>query len=615
MARRASAARRLPAVVLLAAVAAGAALVFREPLARQLPATWRIQLSAWRHGVHVDHDVRLAMRDGTRLAASLYTPRGVQARLPTVLVRLPYHRLRYREGYEAGVYFAQRGYAVLVEDLRGTGDSDGVLLPWAHAQEDGEDTLAWIARQPWSTGRVGTYGCSALGETQLVMARARHPAHAAMVASGAGGAVGSAAGRYAYFGVFEGGVFELASGFGWFAEFGAPRGTPPAAPFDTREVLKRLPVSSLVAGVRPGENAYTAFLTTPLGDPKWSRWGYLDGSEQPQVPALLINTWGDQTVGETLALAEGWRKDSAYAPRQKVVIAPGKHCGEHRWRDDGFGELRPRGEALDMEALAVDWFDHWLRDAPRGVREWPAYRFYMLGEDRWLAAESWPPAAARVERWYLTSGGHANSRRGDGALRREPPESVATDRFTYDPANPVSSRGGPICCTGNSRDVAGPVDQSDVETRDDVLVYTSEPLAAPLRIAGPLRAHLTVSSSAPDTDLVVRLVDVFPDGRALNMQEGALRLRYRDGFGSPRMMERGRRYDVVVDVRSIAWSLPAGHRLRVQVTSSSFPRLERNLNTGAERNADETRMQVAVNEIHHGAGTRSWLELPALPDR
>jgi putative CocE/NonD family hydrolase len=610
---------RRAAALALAALAAAIAMALTIPTLRsavlaRLPPTWRIALSAWRHGVEVDHRVVLAMPDGTPLAASLYRPRGSAGRLPTVLVRLPYHRLRYSEGSDAGVYFAKHGYAVLVQDLRGTGDSGGELLPWRDAAEDGVATLDWIGRQAWSDGKVGTYGCSALGETQFALAREGHPAHRAMVPSGAGGAVGSVAGRHGYFGVFEGGVFQLASGFGWFVDHGAkdPR-APPARAFDRREHLMRLPVSRLVNDVRPAANGYSDFLATPLGDARWSRWGYVAEGEGGRVPALVFNTWGDQTVGDALAMAEAWRADPAYARRQKVVVAPGDHCRHQDALPRRWGDLELAGEAAPVESWSLQWFDYWLRGRGEDPASLPAYRYFMLGENRWLSADAWPPAEAKIERWYLSSERGANSRGGDGALAREAPASEGRDRWRYDPAHPVPSRGGPLCCTGDARDRAGPVDQADVESRDDVLVYTSAPLERALRIAGPLQARLVVSSDAPDTDLVVRLVDVFPDGRALNIQEGALRLRYRDGFDAPRFMEKGRRYEARIDLRSIAWSLAAGHRLRLQVASSSFPRLERNLNTGAASNADETRISIADNALHFGAGARTWIELPVLP--
>ena len=587
---------------------------WRSAVVQSLPPAWSIQLTAWRHGIRVDHDVAITMPDGVRLTASLYLPRDTTGPLATVLVRLPYHRLHYSEGRSAAIYFARQGYAAMVQDLRGSGDSGGELLPWKAAASDGEATLNWIARQRWSNGKVGTFGCSALGETQFLLAARNHPAHAAMIPSGAGGAVGKAAGRYGYFGLFEGGVFQLASGFGWFAEWGAKQPSAlPAATFSHAEVLKELPVSGLVRSVRPAPSGYSDFLAAPLGDPLWESWGYLSQAEHSRVPALVINTWGDQTLGDTLALAEDWRLRSDAAP-QKVVIGPGQHCNHEEAGivTDRFGELPIANAARPWRELYLRWFDHWLRGQPDTFADLKAYTYFMLVDNQWHSADRWPPAEARTERWFLDSGGHANSRKGDGTLAPQSPAVTAVDAFRYDPDQPVPSRGGPLCCTGNPNDLPGPADQAEVESRDDVLVYTSAPLDRDLRIVGPLKARLTVSSDALDTDLVLRLAHVAMDGRSLGMQEGALRLRYRDGYRQPARMEPGRHYEVTVDLRAIAYLIPKGHRLRLQITSSSFPRLERNLNTGNPNNADETRMVVATNRVHHGPNALSYLELPVL---
>lgn len=595
--------------------AAGAAVAWRHALVERLPPTWRIALSAWRHDVKVDHEVRLAMPDGVKLAASLYLPRGA-GRRPAILIRVPYHRLRYPGGFAPASAFAAAGYAVLVQDLRGTGDSGGELLPWRDATADGAATLDWIVAQPWSDGKVGAYGCSALGETQLALAKARHPALRAMIAEGAGGAVGRAAGAHNYFGVFEGGVLQLASAVGWFVDHGAKDPAAPAAPrLDRAEHLKGLPVIGLARAARGAATGLEDYLATPLGDARWDTWGFLADTDRTDAATFFVDSWGDQSVGATLALAESWRRaDPASARRLRVVIAPTRHCN-HRAPGPGayrFGELEVRGAARPWDAWYRGWFDHWLRGGPATGLPGATYHYFMMGEDRWLEASQWPPAEARIERWHLASGGNANSSSGDGVLAREPPARQSSDAFRYDPRDPAPSRGGPICCTGLD-DRPGPAEQSDVERRRDVLVYTSAPLAAPLRIAGFVKARLTVSSSAPDTDLVARIADVFPDGRSIGLQEGALRLRYRDGLAAPAMMEPGRRYEVEVDMRAIAHAIAPGHRLRLQVTSSSFPRLERNLNTGAPDNALETRIEVAENRLHHGGEAKAWLELAVLP--
>ncbi|MEQ1517388.1 MAG: CocE/NonD family hydrolase, partial [Usitatibacteraceae bacterium] len=260
------------------------------------------------------------------------------------------------------------------------------------------------------------------------------------------------------------------------------------------------------------------------------------------------------------------------------------------------------------------WFDYWLRGRGDGLASMPRYLVYVIGEERWLEASEWPPTEVRFEKWYLGSVGGANGRKGDGFLSVAQPSvgARAYDEFNYDPANPVPTRGGPACCTGLPDEKQGPTDQTAVEEREDVLVYTSAPLEKPLRIAGPLAATLQVSSSALDTDFVVRLVHVWPDGRSTNIQEGALRARYRNGINRPELLQPGNPVDLQVDVRSIAYTIPQGHRLRLHVTSSSFPRLERNLNTGG-RNFDESVGIVATNRVYHGPGQVSFIRLPILP--
>ncbi len=380
-------------------------------------------------------------------------------------------------------------------------------------------------------------------------------------------------------------------------------------------MLRELPVAGLVDRVRPAPNGYGHYLSAPLGDPKWSQWGFLDDTSRLKVPALILNTWGDQTLEDSLALAEHWRKTSPDNARglQKVIIGPGSHCDhEAVGRTGHFGDLKIANAALPYREYFLRWFDHWLRGDGDGLAGLPAYTYYVVGADKWLQAESWPPKETKVHRFFLGSDGRANGREGNGRLSAASQPGAAGDTWRYDPADPVPSKGGPVCCTGNPTDRAGPVDQAEVEQRDDVLVYTSPPLENDLWIAGQLKVSLMVSSDARDTDLVARLTHVWPDGRSTSIQEGALRLRYRDGFEAPKLLEPGKPVRASFDLRSIAYRLPKNHRLRLHVTSSSFPRLERNLNTGGD-NATETRMVTATNRIHYDVKGGSWLELPLLP--
>ena len=605
---------RWAAVLAALLVCAASALYL---LRDKLPRDWTVRAEALLGGVHMDHAVRIAMPDGVELAASLYRPRSTGQPLAAVLIRLPYDRLHYDEAVGMALWFARHGYAALVQDVRGKFGSQGEFAPWEKATTDGVATLDWITRQAWSNGKVGTFGCSALGEMQYSLARAGHPAHAAMIATGAGGAWGSPTPHLDHGGFYEGGVLQLASTFGWSLEHGArdPH-LPLTTDVDLAAALRTLPMQDMVSRLQPGHNVFSDYVTWPPGDKRWDSLDLVQAQDRIDVPALVINTWGDQTIAGTLALSEKFRREGeaggTRTDRQHVVIAPGNHCDYIGTIKSGkFGVLdvgnvkRPYGDWF------LRWFDRKLRGVGDGLNDLPAYQFYVVGEDRWLAASQWPPEHSRIERWFLGSEGHANSRGGDGRFSRAPGGGAASDRFAADPLQPVPTRGGPICCTGNPADRSGPADQADVESRQDVLVYTSQPLERPLRIAGSLRAHLTVSSSAPDTDFVVRLAHVWPDGRSTNIQEGALRLRYREGPQRAAPLKPGQQYAIDVPMRSMAYLIPAGHRIRVQVTGSSFPRLERNLNTGGN-NFDETVGQVAQNTVHHASDALSYLELHVL---
>jgi uncharacterized protein len=564
----------------------------------------------WAQGVRMDRDLMLPMPDGTRLSTLVMRPWWRTGPLPTLLIRTPYGKSTDGRG------FVRRGYAVVVQDMRGRHASEGVFVPWEHAASDGSATIDWIVTQPWSNGRVGTWGCSASGESQLALARSRHPAHRAMIPEGAGGGVGSAGSRFSYFGVYEGGVLQLGSGAGWFAHHGertpATRRPPNG---DLGPTLRGLPVLGMVDRYRgTSDTDFDRFVTTPLGDPQWDTWGYLTNQDRFSTPGLHVNGWYDQTVSETLLAADLMRRNATVpeARQQPVIIGPGTHCADPELDSGTVGDIPFSNAAEPFRGTYLRWFDAWLRGDGSGVDGMPAYQMFVLNENKWIRSNTWPPAGATVARWHLSSGGRANTRAGDGRLLEMPPDGdLAHDRFESDPANPVPTRGGAFCCTGGADAREGPVDQADVEIRDDVLVYTSRPVPKSVRIAGPIYLTLDVSTSARDTDFVAKLVDVWPDGRTVNIQSGVLRLRYRDDVMHPQLAEPGHRYTIRLRLRDIAYLVPAGHRLRVQIAGSDFPRLERNLNTGG-RNYDEVQGIVAENRVYHGKGASSFLELPVL---
>lgn len=575
--------KQIIAVVLLCVIAIGAALTPWRGLtgAAKDFVAWRVQAGSPDQG-----DVMIKMPDGVRLATDLYLPPqdGV---LPTVLMRLPYGKRSYGEVRFWVDQLTRRGFAVVAQDMRGRHGSEGVFAPYPHAGSDGVATLDWIVAQPWSNGRVGTLGCSALGEAQLMLAAQAHPAHRAMVPIAAGGAIGSLGGAHGYFSVFEGGVFGLATGAGWFAAQGGKTALRSAVQtIDPARALPHLPLIDVVEQMRPDPTDYEAFLRFFEDPAFWRNAGYVTGDEPFATPALFIDTWHDPGIRSTLLLAQVVADKGVEA---RTIIAAGTHCG-YLGSDQNtvVGDLsvEPQTQFGFVETVIAFLSQH-LADGPMQVL--PEFSYYTLVENRWRGARAWPPKDAGEMAFYLTDG---------QMLDIAPPKNdIRGWQFRSDPANPVPSIGGALCCTGDPDAVTGPVFQNDIEGRDDVLLFTSAPMAAPVLLAGPMRVNLRVSADVPDTDLVLRLTDVDPEGRSLLLQEGALRMRYRNGLEHPMLMEPDQSYDVTVEMRDIAYLVRAGHRLRLHVAGSSFPRLERNLNTGGA-NYDETQGRVANITIH-----------------
>jgi|GEM_PF-96911 len=567
-----------------------------------------------RHAVEVETEVMVPMRDGVRLAADIYRPVGAGERLPVILIRLPYDRELYLGATIPAQYFAERGYAVVVQDSRGKWDSEGEYVVSQSARNDGYDTVEWAASQPWSTGRVGTYGCSYLGENQVMLAAERHPAHLAMIPQAAGGAVGTAGGRYGYFGFYEGGAFSLSAGVGWFPMAGTKDHTDRQVSIPVPEGLRHLPTVDIMSHYGVGPTDWEEVLTRPLGDPWWQTLGYIADADSFATPALHVNSWYDLGAAETLQLFQLMQRNAVDAhtrDHQYVILSPTTHCmSERATENTRVGELDFGDARFPYRETYVRWFDHWLKGEQNGVTRMPRVQYYVTGANEWRSADEWPIPGARPTRFYLHSDGAANSPDGGGALARRPPTAdQPADRYVYDPADPVPSRGGSVCCTGNPADQPGAFDQSDIEQREDVLTYTTPPLERALDVVGPLRAMLHFSSSARDTDFTVKLVDVHPDGRAFNVQEGITRARYREGLDRQVWMEPGIVYEVPVDLHATAHRFRAGHRIRVEVSSSNFPRFDRNLNTGGD-NVTETEWVRAENAVHHSAEHPSHLLLP-----
>jgi uncharacterized protein len=591
----------------------------------------------------VDASIFIPMRDGIRLATDLYLPAGPAGeRFPVVLIRTPYGNVPGHNFNESAVeVFASHGYVVAVQDKRGKYRSEGTYLVSGGDANDGYDTVEWLARQPWSNGRIGTYGCSYLGDVQIFMAQTRPPALKAMIPQASGSSVGSAGGLYRYFGVREGGAINWAAAVGWFASYGAkvmpklpasldhavynaeyaPWDQPPRPPaIDYQRAWYYLPMRDALTaqGIAPSDFADN--ITKAPTDSYWAQLPYMTPSYVSDVPALFVNSWYDFGADVTLFEYNWYRTHSASKQardNQYVIMSPGVHCSSERAASANMTVgTRPMGDTrFDYWGTYLTWFDAWLKEDPTArdrIKEWPRIRYYSMGADNWKEADGWPIKRSHEVRLYLTSRTRANSTFGDGELgRRAAGGQPDLDTFLYDPAMPVPSLGGALCCTGTPDMPAGAIDQRAVEARDDVLVYSTPVLSEGVDVTGPVEVQLYVSSSAIDTDFTAKLVDVYPDGLAFNVIESILRARYREGQDKAVWMHAGDIYPLRIALGATSNYFGPGHRIRLEISSSNFPEFDRNLNVGGN-NAEGTRWEVATNKVYHSAKYPSYLTLPVV---
>jgi len=564
--------------------------------------------------VRLEENVYVPMRDGVKLATDLYFPTGAAGKLPVILIRTPYGKSEWRPGSAKGAVvrmFASSAYVVAVQDKRGRFLSQGEYALAFKEDVDGYDTIEWLAKQDWSSGKVGTYGCSDRGDAQLWLAATRPPALAAMIPQASGSALGPAGNRYRYFGAFKGGALRLAAAAEWMINNGSKvrQPVPPAAVMALESLLWTLPVSAMMQRAGLTHTDWESILSRGLTDPWWDRFPYYKGGEKVDVPALFVNSWADFGVNETLFEFDFFRTHSLSqrsTSNQFVIISPSAHCQSEIVAAPTIVGARDLGDARkDFWSIYLQWYACWLKGEANEVTRMPRVQYYLMGRNEWRTAESWPPPGTRFRRYFLRSGGNANSLSGDGTLSTQAPASgEPNDTYAYDPRAPVP--------TGPGAGVAeGFFDQRAVEAREDVLVYSSAPLRKGLEVTGPITARLYVSSSAPDTDFTVKLVDVHPDGRAFDVQDGILRARYREGFERGVPLKPGKVYPIDVSLDATSNFFDVGHRIRVEVSSSNFPRYDRNLNTGAD-NFAETRMVVARNSVHHSRDCASCITLPVV---
>lgn len=587
----------------------------------------------------IERKLMTPMRDGKRMATDVYRPRDESRKYPAIFVRTPYNfnywdvRMGAPRDMKEQLEAVRRGYAYVEMNERGRYSSEGNYDILGAPVTDGSDAISWIASQPWSNGKVGAIGCSSTAEWQLAVAALGNPAFTTMIPQGFGAGVGRVRPFFEQGNWFRGGAVQMLF-IAWIHGQqnqvrpmfppGTPREdllraskwfdlAPQFPPVDWSKALRHLPVKDIIEAANGPRGIFADRMDTPTGgamiqrtpdDPAWYRGGLWHDDKPIHIPAFWFMSWYDVSTGPNLAAYNFVRRTARpeVADRQYAIIAPTLHCAFTRATANTVVGERDLGDArLDYDALVYGWFDHFLKGEANGILDkMPKVRYYTMGLNKWQASDRWPPAGAAPKTLFLSSGGNANGLFGDGALVDAAPNGDTPDRFTYDPMNPVPSYGGNVCCTGNAV-TGGSFDQRKLEARADILVYSTEPLKEGIEVSGPIEVFLHVSSDAKDTDMTAKLIDVHPDGAAYNLDETILRLRYREGYERPPVwMEKGKVYPAALPPMATSNYFAPGHRIRIEISSSNFPRFDRNLNTGGN-NYDETRGVTARNAVHHSA--------------
>ena len=585
----------------------------------------------------IERKVMVPMRDGVRLATDIYRPKSASGKVPVIWVRTPYNfnfwdvRNGLPADMKAALTAVKRGYAYVVQNERGHFFSEGNYDILGAPRTDGYDAIVWLSSRPWANGKVGTTGCSSTAEYQMGIAAMGQSAYAAMNVQSFGAGVGRVAPYYEQGNWYRGGTIQMLFITWLYGEQNQVRPmfspntsredliraskafdlAPQPPPVDWSKALWHLPEQDILKAVDAPRGIYADAMPVDTGgrmvqrtpnDLAWYKGGLYHDDMPLNLPGLWFMSWYDVSVGPNLALYNHVRKtaQTEVADEQWAIIAPVTHCGYTRATEETIVGDRSVGDArLDYQEIVYGFFDRFLKGekSPR-LDSMAKVTYFTMGANKWQTSETWPPAGAQTLTMFLSSAGRANSLMGDGALVPSAPAADKPDSFTYDPMNPVPSYGGNVCCTGTAVQ-AGAFDQRKMEARNDILVYTSEPFKEGTELSGPIEPTLYVSSDAKDTDFTVKVLDVYPDGRAYNLDESIQRLRYRDGYDKPLVwMEPGKVYRVTLQPLNTSNYFDVGHQLRIEISSSNFPRFDRNLNTGGN-NYDEEKGVIAHNSVHH----------------
>lgn len=590
----------------------------------------------------VEQKVMVPMRDGIRLCTDIYRPK-TDVPVPVIFSRTPYNFNSWGDGErktrtaERALEAVKRGYAYVVQNERGRYFSEGEWDILGVPLTDGYDMFDWLQNQSWSNGKIGTMGCSSTAEWQMAVAALDHPAHAAMVPMAYGAGVGRVGDYYEQGNWFRGGAQQmLFTAWLYGVEHDKfkpriPEGAtqedlirisrfydlaPENPEVDMSKALAHLPVSDILKNVNGKQEIYDKMIVRKPNDPAWYEGGLYHDDMGFGVPSFWFCSWYDVSISPNLALFNHVRHnigDPAVSENQYLVIAPTLHCAYWRASENTIVGERNVGDArLNYDEQIYAWFDMWLKGLDNDFKDnTPRVQYYTMGSNQWQSSDQWPPVDAQMTTFYLSSGGNANSLYGDGILSTTlPAKDNPSDQFTYDPMNPVPSYGGNVCCTGNAIK-GGAFDQRQMESRNDILVYTTAPLEEAAEVTGFIETTLYVSSDAKDTDFTIKLIDVYPDGTAYNLDETIQRARFREGYDKEVFMEDGEVYKLDLTPMATSNYFKKGHSIRIEISSSNFPRFTRNLNTGGN-NFDEKAGVIAVNTIHHSETHPSQIRLPII---
>ena len=569
--------------------------------------------------------IPLSLGDGTMTYVDVFRP-DAPGKFPALLQRTPYDKSspNSRSGPVDAIRGAMNGYAMVIQDVRGRHSSEGEFYTFVNEAEDGFNSVEWVAGQPWCNGKVGMYGVSYVGATQWLSAKAKPPSLVAI-------APGVTAADYHEGWAWQGGAFELGFNLSWAV------GPLVAANWDNLSRRLGLSMEGLAEVVRAKDNLTEGYLHLPTQDMPHLKNGladyYYDWLAHPDyddywkkvciqeshsditVPSLNMGGWYDVFLGGTIGNYVGMRQNGATeAARsgQRLLLGPWIHGSTPI---DVSGEFhfgtRSSSAVMDLPGVILRYYDYWLKGEDNGVADEKPVRIFVMGENVWRWEDSWPVSRAVVTNYYLHSGGKANSLNGDGRLDTDTPNHEQPDVYAYNPLDPVPTRGGGLCCDPAFM-VSGAYDQRPIEARPDVLVYSTPVLEQDTEVTGPISVTLYASSSAVDTDFTAKLVDVEPCGCARNLTDGIIRARYRKPRHPASLIEPGQVYKYIIDVWATSNLFKKGHSIRLEISSSNFPRFDRNPNTGGPIGA-ETTLVPALQTVHHSDGYPSHVTLPVVP--